>query len=257
MQGSSHGTSQHLLLRCFDAKDLEDDSKRGYTSVAVILSSFFRSIKPVFHNSHLDCVLSKRSSSWTLLWCYLAPGFNSWGLGARALVPHPLVQQLVSIRPDTSLCPPPASSIETGFPPGVGNIITGYGPTTGRAIAWHMDVDEVAFTSSTEESHLTQKVAGDSNLKRVTLELDDVRIVKEEIIRPVQLLFKFKKIEEVIERANNTRYGLAAAVFMQDLDKAMYFTQALQAGTVWVNTYNTVTCHTPFGALRNLAVGRS
>ncbi|XP_006863195.1 PREDICTED: aldehyde dehydrogenase X, mitochondrial isoform X2 [Chrysochloris asiatica] len=85
---------------------------------------------------------------------------------------------------------------------------------------------------------------------------DDMRIAKEEIFGPVQPLFKFKKIEEVIERANNTRYGLAAAVFTRDLDKAMYFTQALQAGTVWVNTYNIVTCHTPFGGFKESGNGR-
>lgn len=85
---------------------------------------------------------------------------------------------------------------------------------------------------------------------------DDMRIAKEEIFGPVQPLFKFRKVEEVIERANNTRYGLAAAVFTQDLDKAMYFTQALQAGTVWVNTYNIVTCHTPFGGFMESGNGR-
>uniref|UniRef100_A0A452QKB4 aldehyde dehydrogenase (NAD(+)) n=1 Tax=Ursus americanus TaxID=9643 RepID=A0A452QKB4_URSAM len=85
---------------------------------------------------------------------------------------------------------------------------------------------------------------------------DDMRIAREEIFGPVQPLFKFKKMEEVIERANNTRYGLAAAVFTQDLDKAMYFTQALQAGTVWVNTYNIVTCHTPFGGFKESGNGR-
>ena len=51
------------------------------------------------------------------------------------------------------------------------NIITGYGPTAGAAIAHHMDIDKVAFTRSTEVGHLIQKAAGNSNLKRVTLEL--------------------------------------------------------------------------------------
>ncbi|KAM9642244.1 LOW QUALITY PROTEIN: aldehyde dehydrogenase X, mitochondrial [Trichechus inunguis] len=82
---------------------------------------------------------------------------------------------------------------------------------------------------------------------------DGMRIAKEEIFGPVQL---FKKIEEVIERANNTRYGLAAAMFTQDLDKAMYFTQALQAGTIWVNTYKIVTSHTPFGGFKESGNGR-
>jgi aldehyde dehydrogenase (NAD+) len=46
-------------------------------------------------------------------------------------------------------------------------------------------------------------------------------------------ILKFKTIEEVVGRANNSKYGLAAAVFTKDLDKANYLSQALQAGTVW------------------------
>lgn len=54
-----------------------------------------------------------------------------------------------------------------------------------------------------------------------------------QIFGPVMQILKFKTIEEVIERANNSKYGLAAAVFTKDLDKANYLSQALQAGTVW------------------------
>lgn len=46
-------------------------------------------------------------------------------------------------------------------------------------------------------------------------------------------VLKFKTIEEVIERANDSKYGLAAAVFTKDLDKANYVSQGLRAGTVW------------------------
>lgn len=46
-------------------------------------------------------------------------------------------------------------------------------------------------------------------------------------------IMKFKTIEEIIERANNTKYGLAAAVFTKDIDKANYVSHALRAGTVW------------------------
>ncbi|KAM4876786.1 LOW QUALITY PROTEIN: aldehyde dehydrogenase X, mitochondrial [Thomomys bottae] len=77
-----------------------------------------------------------------------------------------------------------------------------------------------------------------------------------EIFGPVQPLFKFKKIEEVIERANHTRDGLAAAVFTWDQDKAMHFTQALQAGTMWGETLNIVACHTPFGGFKESGNGR-
>ncbi|XP_036954545.1 retinal dehydrogenase 1-like isoform X1 [Acanthopagrus latus] len=60
---------------------------------------------------------------------------------------------------------------EAGFPPGVVNVVPGYGRTAGCAISHHMDIDKVAFTGSTAVGKLIQKAAGDSNLKRVTLEL--------------------------------------------------------------------------------------
>ena len=46
-------------------------------------------------------------------------------------------------------------------------------------------------------------------------------------------IFKFKSLEEVVTRANDTKYGLAAAVFTKDIDKASYVTNGLRAGTVW------------------------
>src|SRR5438309_6006305 len=61
--------------------------------------------------------------------------------------------------------------LEAGFPPGVVNILPGYGPTAGAAIASHMDVDKVAFTGSTEVGRIVMKLAAESNLKRVSLEL--------------------------------------------------------------------------------------
>lgn len=54
-----------------------------------------------------------------------------------------------------------------------------------------------------------------------------------QIFGPVQQIMKFKTIEEVIERANNTEYGLTAAVFTNDINKAMAISTAVQAGTVW------------------------
>ena len=61
--------------------------------------------------------------------------------------------------------------IEAGLPPGVVNIIPGFGPTAGAAIARHNDVDKVAFTGSTEVGKLVMRLAAESNLKRVSLEL--------------------------------------------------------------------------------------
>ena len=61
--------------------------------------------------------------------------------------------------------------IEAGLPPGVCNIVTGFGPTAGAALARHMDVDKVAFTGSTDIGKLVMKMASETNLKRVSLEL--------------------------------------------------------------------------------------
>ena len=54
-----------------------------------------------------------------------------------------------------------------------------------------------------------------------------------QIFGPVMQIMKFKTLEEVLERANDTKYGLAAAVFTKDIDKAHYISSGLRAGTVW------------------------
>ena len=54
-----------------------------------------------------------------------------------------------------------------------------------------------------------------------------------QIFGPVMQIMKFKTLEEVLERANDTKYGLAAAVFTKDIDKAHYLSSGLRAGTVW------------------------
>lgn len=85
---------------------------------------------------------------------------------------------------------------------------------------------------------------------------DDMIIAKEEIFGPVQQIMKFKTMDEVIKRANNTHYGLAAAVFTKDLDKALTFSAALQAGMVWVNCYSAMSAQCPFGGFKMSGNGR-
>ncbi|XP_006894442.1 PREDICTED: retinal dehydrogenase 1-like isoform X3 [Elephantulus edwardii] len=85
---------------------------------------------------------------------------------------------------------------------------------------------------------------------------DEMRIAKEEIFGPVQQIMKFKSLDEVIKRANNTFYGLAAGVFTKDLDKAVTVSAALQAGTVWVNCYLAGSAHCPFGGFKMSGNGR-
>ncbi|XP_070760162.1 retinal dehydrogenase 2 isoform X3 [Enoplosus armatus] len=85
---------------------------------------------------------------------------------------------------------------------------------------------------------------------------DDMRIAREEIFGPVQQIMKFKTMEEVIERANNTDYGLVAAVFTNDINKAMTISTAMQAGTVWINCFNALSTQCPFGGYKMSGNGR-
>ena len=64
---------------------------------------------------------------------------------------------------------------------------------------------------------------------------DDMDIAKDEIFGPVMSILKFSDLEEAIDRANNTDYGLAAAVFTEDISKAIQVSNALRAGQVYVN----------------------
>lgn len=60
----------------------------------------------------------------------------------------------------------------------------------------------------------------------------------------------------MIERANDTHYGLAAGVFTRNIDKANYIVQGLRAGTVWVNTYSVMAAQAPFGGFKQSGFGR-
>ncbi|KAJ8285959.1 hypothetical protein GJAV_G00032920 [Gymnothorax javanicus] len=301
---------------------------------------------------------------------------QAWKLGPALATGNTVVMKVAEQTPLTALYV--ANLIkEVGFPPGVVNIISGMGPTAGAAIASHMDVDKVAFTGSTEVGHLIQNASGNSNLKKVTLELggkspniilsdadmedaveqshfalffnqgqcccagsrtyvqesiykefversverakkrvvgdpfnlgteqgpqvdeeqfkkilgyissgkregaklmcggevaadrgyfiqptifgdvqDNMTIAREEIFGPVMQILKFKDLEEVVERANDTKYGLAAAVFTKDINKAHYIANGLRAGTVWINCYDVFGAQAPFGGYKASGNGR-
>jgi aldehyde dehydrogenase (NAD+) len=85
---------------------------------------------------------------------------------------------------------------------------------------------------------------------------DDMAIAKDEIFGPVVSVLPFKGVDEVIDRANNTHYGLAAAVWTRDIDKAHLFARQAKAGTVWVNCYHVVDATTPFGGFKMSGHGR-
>ena len=85
---------------------------------------------------------------------------------------------------------------------------------------------------------------------------DDMKIAQEEIFGPVMSIIKFKDIDEVIERANATIYGLAAAVWTKDITKAYAIANNVRAGTVWVNCYDVLDTAAPFGGFKQSGIGR-
>jgi aldehyde dehydrogenase (NAD+) len=85
---------------------------------------------------------------------------------------------------------------------------------------------------------------------------DNMRIAKEEIFGPVMQILKFKTTDEVIRRANDSSYGLAAAVFTSSVDNAIQLSNSLQAGTVWVNCYDVFDASAPFGGYKMSGTGR-
>jgi aldehyde dehydrogenase (NAD+) len=85
---------------------------------------------------------------------------------------------------------------------------------------------------------------------------DSMAIATDEIFGPVMQVLKFKDIEEVIERANSTDYGLAAAVWTRDIGKAHAIANRVRAGTVWVNCYDVFDAAAPFGGFKSSGLGR-
>lgn len=266
---------------------------------------------------------------------------------------------------------------EAGFPPGVVNVITGFGETAGAALSAHPDVDKVAFTGSTEVGKLIVKAAGETNLKKISLELggkspniimpdadipaaiagaanaiffnhgqcccagsrlfvhrsqfdqvvegvaeeakkiklgpgmhpdsdmgpmvsqiqqdrvcsyldigekegakavcggkradsegyfveptvlvdtnSNMKVIREEIFGPVVAAVAFDDIEEVIATANDSIYGLAAAVWTKDISLGHRIAKRIKAGTVWMNCYNVFDASLPFGGYKQSGWGR-
>ena len=85
---------------------------------------------------------------------------------------------------------------------------------------------------------------------------DNMKIAEEEIFGPVMSIIKFRDMDDLVERANKTMYGLAAGVWTRDISKAHAVANGVRAGTVWVNCYDVFDAAAPFGGFKQSGIGR-
>ncbi len=83
-----------------------------------------------------------------------------------------------------------------------------------------------------------------------------MRIAQEEVFGPVLSVIRFEDEADALRIANDVRFGLAAAVWTQDIGRAMRMSEKLQAGTLWINTYRAVSFMAPFGGYKDSGLGR-
>ncbi|CAG2215509.1 ALDH1L [Mytilus edulis] len=180
--------------------------------------------------------------------------------------------------------------VKAGFPPGVINILPGPGSSIGQALSEHPHVRKLGFTGSTPIEIKKMKIGNpldrsvdhgpqnhrahleklleycDAGVKEglfmeptVFTDVEDhMYIADEESFGPVMIISKFQDgdVDGVIKRANNTEYGLASGVFTKDINKAMYVADQIDAGTVFVNTYNKTDVAAPFGGFKQSGFGK-
>ncbi|WP_414475503.1 aldehyde dehydrogenase [Microvirga sp. M2] len=82
------------------------------------------------------------------------------------------------------------------------------------------------------------------------------RVCQQEIFGPVAVVLPFESESDLIEQANDTEFGLAAGLWTSDFAKAWRVARAIQAGTVWINTYKETSISTPFGGFKQSGLGR-
>ena len=85
---------------------------------------------------------------------------------------------------------------------------------------------------------------------------NDMRVAQEEIFGPVVVVIKFKDEDEVVKMANDSDYGLGGAVWTKDINCALRVARAVQTGRMWINNYNNLPAHAPFGGYKKSGIGR-
>ncbi len=85
---------------------------------------------------------------------------------------------------------------------------------------------------------------------------NSMRVAQEEIFGPVASVIKFADVEEAVREANNSQFGLAAAIWTRDIKKAHQIAKRVKAGTVWINTISTTDNGVPFGGYKSSGFGR-
>src|SRR5438128_984214 len=161
---------------------------------------------------------------------------------------------------------------DVGLPPGVVNIITGFGESCGAPLVQHPDVNKIAFTGSAAVGKVIGKqeaklaVGGGRAAKfakgyyvepTIFYDVDNsARIAREEIFGPVAAVIPFEDEKDAVKIANDSPYGLAAAVWTRDIFKAFRAVKALKAGIVWVNHMQPTYVEAPWGGYKQSGFGR-
>jgi acyl-CoA reductase-like NAD-dependent aldehyde dehydrogenase len=108
-------------------------------------------------------------------------------------------------------------------------------------------------------NQITSKALGKGCFMEPTIFADvtnDMRIAQEEIFGPVVCVIKFREEEDVVNMANDNEYGLGGAVWTQDINRALRVAKGIQTGRMWINTYNELPAHAPFGGFKKSGIGR-